>query len=270
VFENGTKKTKIDEIEGTYSLGTFVLLNRISKFKLQKWSETALEFLLIVVGVFVGIQIDSWNEDRKERIEELEYLNRLYADISTSIERNQSQLDFMLSQGDSAGLVLRSLQACHLPLDERDKYATGLYQMGKLFPGYLTRGTINELHSTGKMTVIQNVALRIEIEKTVQIFEENSSIFPQVEGRINPHINYIDSAVVYKIENLHPGRGDLSWNQLDLDFEGLCQDRRFYTAVAALRSYTYDVASWSQTLIVQLKTLRDKLITERESHKAIT
>lgn len=38
-----------------------------------------------MVGVFLGFQVDNWNEDRKERIEEGQYLESLKADFEASI-----------------------------------------------------------------------------------------------------------------------------------------------------------------------------------------
>ena len=32
----------------------------------------------------------------------------------------------------------------------------------------------------------------------------------------------------------------IGWNQLDIDFDAACKDRRFRAAVGAVRNYTYD------------------------------
>ena len=43
----------------------------------QNWATVVLEILIVVVGIFVGLQVDGWNELRKERQEGEEYLVRL-------------------------------------------------------------------------------------------------------------------------------------------------------------------------------------------------
>ena len=46
-----------------------------------KWTSAILELLIVIVGIFVGLQVDGWNEDRKDRIEEQIVLERLAADL---------------------------------------------------------------------------------------------------------------------------------------------------------------------------------------------
>jgi len=231
----------------------------IRNLKENNWGGLIFDFALIVVGVFVGIQIDGWNEDRKDRGEEQVYLSRLHDDITESITRNQDQLDFMKKQGSDASLILRTLSACELSPADQDTFATGLFQSGKLFPGFLRQGTINELFSTGKLAVIQNLEVRQKLNKTIEVYESNHSLFSQVIGRINPHINYIDSVVAYRIEGPLRGNMEITWSQLEVDFDALCKDRRFYTAVASLRNYAFDVATWSQENIGQFKSLKETL-----------
>ncbi len=42
--------------------------------------------MVVVVGIFLGFQLDRWNEDRKEAKTELRYLERLRADLETEKE----------------------------------------------------------------------------------------------------------------------------------------------------------------------------------------
>ena len=53
----------------------------------QNWFTVVLEVLIVVVGIFFGLQMDDWNERRKERVMEREYLERLLADAENSVRR---------------------------------------------------------------------------------------------------------------------------------------------------------------------------------------
>ena len=45
-----------------------MLLRRISEHvKDQNWTAIALDFVIVVIGVFMGIQLGSWNAARAER-----------------------------------------------------------------------------------------------------------------------------------------------------------------------------------------------------------
>jgi len=44
-----------------------MILRRISRhLKEQNWTAIVLDFFIVVIGVYVGIQADNWNELRKE------------------------------------------------------------------------------------------------------------------------------------------------------------------------------------------------------------
>jgi hypothetical protein len=39
-----------------------ILRRVIAHFKKQEWTAIALDFLIVVAGVFVGLQVSNWNE----------------------------------------------------------------------------------------------------------------------------------------------------------------------------------------------------------------
>ena len=51
----------------------------------QDWFTVLVEVLIVVVGIFLGLQVDDWNEARKDRAEESTYLARLVDDLDASI-----------------------------------------------------------------------------------------------------------------------------------------------------------------------------------------
>jgi len=59
-----------------------VILRRFSQsLKEQNWTAIGIEFVLLVLGVFLGIQVANWNETRRERTLEAEYVGRLQRDF---------------------------------------------------------------------------------------------------------------------------------------------------------------------------------------------
>ena len=65
-----------------------MLLRRvIEHVKAQNWTAVALDFFIVVVGVFIGIQVSNWNEDRGRRVSEREYLERLHSDVLELADR---------------------------------------------------------------------------------------------------------------------------------------------------------------------------------------
>ena len=240
-----------------------MLFRRISQhFREQNWFAVALDFMIVVVGVFLGFQVDNWNESRKERTEEREYLVRLHDDMSESIARTQDNIDFMLGHANRATIVLNSLTNCRISPEEGQDFATGLFQLGKVAPAQLVSTAIDELRSTGKLHILQNVGLRSRLQAMQAAHEAAVSIFSQVEGRILPHINYVDGVVAFEIDEPIAGSSRMTLERLEADFQSLCQDRRFYNAVASVRNYVFDLANQNRGMVAQYDSVREALSTE--------
>ena len=55
------------------------------KFKLD-WSYAVGELLIVVIGVLIALAIDQWNDDRLERVEEVDAVARILDDIQMDLQ----------------------------------------------------------------------------------------------------------------------------------------------------------------------------------------
>jgi len=62
-----------------------ILRRVIGHFRRQEWTAIAIDFVIVVVGVFVGLQVNNWNEARAERMREAAHLAGLAQDIRADI-----------------------------------------------------------------------------------------------------------------------------------------------------------------------------------------
>lgn len=62
-----------------------ILRRVIEHVKAQNWTAVALDFVIVVMGVFIGIQVSNWNAARAERAREAIYLASLAKDIRSDI-----------------------------------------------------------------------------------------------------------------------------------------------------------------------------------------
>ena len=62
-----------------------MLLRRLTTHvRSQNWFAVGLDFIIVVAGIFVGLQADAWNAERKDRVRERATLEQLYSDFSTN------------------------------------------------------------------------------------------------------------------------------------------------------------------------------------------
>jgi hypothetical protein len=73
-----------------------MILRRLSQsLKEQNWTAIWIEFVLLVVGVFLGIQVANWNEERTQRLQERSFLAQLRDEIASNDEGIEHQLRYL-------------------------------------------------------------------------------------------------------------------------------------------------------------------------------
>jgi len=69
-----------------------MLLRRvIEHVKHQNWTAVALDFVIVVMGVFIGIQVSNWNEARADHEEGRQLLTRLYEETGSLLEIQRAE-----------------------------------------------------------------------------------------------------------------------------------------------------------------------------------
>ena len=59
-----------------------MILRRLAeKLKQQHWTAIGIDLLILVLGVFLGMQVSNWNEDRENNHKAAVFTARLKADL---------------------------------------------------------------------------------------------------------------------------------------------------------------------------------------------
>jgi hypothetical protein len=71
-----------------------MILRRISyHLHSQNWLALGLEMIIVVAGIFIGLQIDGWRSSQVDREVEHKYLERLLSDMNESILAQRERID---------------------------------------------------------------------------------------------------------------------------------------------------------------------------------
>lgn len=218
----------------------------------QNWFTVILEIVIVVVGIYLGLQASEWSQNREDRRAEAVYLERIAADLDTSLTRTISNQEFQTRHARYGALVLQALRECDLQPEQRDQFASGIYLVAKHNAAAFAQASLQELLSAGRLTIIENSSLRQTLVEMLQAYDDHLFYMSDVQLRVSPHVNYIDSVAPIIVDSAIGGGTDVTWDMLDVDFDTLCGDRRFYTAMAASLNYTWDstdsLISWRNQL----------------------
>jgi Family of unknown function (DUF6090) len=242
-----------------------MILRRISEgIRKQDWFVVAVEILTVVAGIFIGLQVDDWNERRKDGNDEIIYLERIVADLEISLLENTQLSEFQQRNGDMGISLLNALEKCELAEAERDSFASAIYLLAKTAPRPFAKTTIDELLSTGRMTIIRNIDLRRHIVRMLENHTNHLAYMNDVQFRMAPHVNYVDSVAPVLIPGPIGGAQDVSWDMLHADFQTLCADRQFYNSFASALNYNWDVTRSLIDWGTLLQELKDSVLFELE------
>ena len=128
----------------------------------QNWFTVVLEILVVIVGIFGGLQVDDWNSNRKDRIEERAYLERLSAQMQNN-EAGLSALGPSLEERMQAvNYALSSLSGDPKLIDGR-RLMEELGKTMNLRVIHLQTDVYEEMVSTGNINLITDIRLREEL-----------------------------------------------------------------------------------------------------------
>lgn len=130
----------------------------------QNWFAVSLDVIVVVVGIFLGMMVTDWNDQRQLRGEEGQYLLSIRADIETSIIFADEHLNGLHKITDANYRLIQEskLEKSTLTTDEMDQLVYhGLYDRSIL---RVQQSTLDEMKSSGKFSIINNIELR----KTLQ------------------------------------------------------------------------------------------------------
>ena len=138
-----------------------MLLRRIAgHLKSQNWFAVLLDLVVVIVGIYIGLQADAWMTSRQEHALEREYIERLLSDMEESIEAQRDNME-EYRQGLIATDYIAELQRSgDLEGVDRERLIEGLNAVGWVPPVVTNMITIRELQATGNIALIRDVELR--------------------------------------------------------------------------------------------------------------
>ena len=237
-----------------------MLLRRITKhLKEQNWFAVGLDFLIVVVGVFMGFQVQQWNEDFSDKADAIKYLKRLSADMDISISRNNSIILRNQRQSNMLNLVLEVLDTCQLDPDKEPAFVAGLYFLGKYDMPVMVMGTIDELNSTGKFLLIGDIELRLLMTEAVRHYQGVLAVDPQLIARSMPSVNHVRSHVRFNLVEPSFNLREIDPDLVMYDFDEICADKQFDNAVAQVRETMFAITRFNQAVLNRQVVLQDAI-----------
>ncbi|MFK8012423.1 MAG: hypothetical protein AB8B80_10305 [Marinicellaceae bacterium] len=151
-----------------------MILRRITKHVTnQNWFAVFIDFIIVVFGVYMGLQVQQWSQNMSSRAEEVRVLRTMTADINADIIAINSALDRIYIENDSRKRVIQYTQGIEGAMPEEDFHhhiKMGVWQFTTFKPA---QTTLDELKSSAKINQIGSPKLRNKIQEYYNILGDH-------------------------------------------------------------------------------------------------
>lgn len=136
------------------------------------WFAVAVDLLIVVVGVFIGIEVANWNQGRQDRSAERRYYSQIREDLVADLEALRIASSRSTMNDRAAELVLQSLESGPPADTAPGAVAVAVHRAGFLYLPMSSRRTYDELISTGNLALLRDETLKDAVVDYYARFEE--------------------------------------------------------------------------------------------------
>jgi len=149
----------------------------LSKGKTGKYFKYAFgEIILVVIGILIALQINNWNEQRKERNLEVLYIDRILDDLEEEETFIQSYIDYNIKVNEYAIKAISHFENPEIAMKNPTQSLIDLYQASNNNDARTTASTYKELNASGQKNILRNQKLRLSLINFYELDWTNSVV----------------------------------------------------------------------------------------------
>lgn len=129
----------------------------------QNWAAVVLDFIIVLVGVLLAFQINSWSQQRMEKAEQRAALERLLSESEESIRYLRRSIDRFQEGNLSRVELLTRLREDNWENFINDEMALGVITIGRAPPAAPPRSAYDEVIASGRFADMGDAELRTAV-----------------------------------------------------------------------------------------------------------
>lgn len=159
-----------------------MILRRIGvAIRARDWTAVAIEFAIVVLGIFVALQAENWNQERRDRQLERVYIARLIDETRANLVL-LNELQQILDDKIDFIVALPALSLDEAFRQGPQEFMSRLdYSTYLALPG-LRSETYQELESSGRLSLLRDTELRSAIANNLNDYESARPFFLEPIG----------------------------------------------------------------------------------------
>ena len=121
------------------------------------------EIILVVIGILIALQINNWNEDRKNNKLEANFISRLLDDLYEEENYLQSYIKYNTQVSDRAKKAIQYFENYDNVDYNPEESLIDLYQASQISDARAPNSTYQELIASGQINLLRSDSLKQSI-----------------------------------------------------------------------------------------------------------
>ena len=229
--------------------------NRVTRYLAYALGEIAL----VMIGILLALQVNNWNESRKQRMVELKYFSNLKNDLNSDLERLNYMVDF--SKGKITAASNMKKRADGDTVGSLYDFSSDMLILLFVEEFRPNANTYEEMKSSGNFSLIQNDEIKVEfmnLRKTyidIQAFQEHLRYDFNVF--LQDYEKFINWGKYYNLSKSDVSKGQFLFdslyiesnqNELELEVKELLKSNIFLNNIFLLEiNYGYGLEMYQNT-----------------------
>ena len=127
----------------------------------HNWFAVAVDVVIVVLGVFLGLQANNWNQDRLDRQRGERYRQRLIDDLAANEEDFRQRIVYYRQVHDAGYAALRDFR--RPTIEDPAAFLLSAFKAAHVLPRSTQRATYREIVSAGAMGSVGDESMRQKI-----------------------------------------------------------------------------------------------------------
>jgi hypothetical protein len=204
--------------------------NLLSEGKTRKYLKYAIgEIVLVMIGILLALQVNNWNQIRKEYKETKLLLNNLELDVEENIKNLKDLQKLLEIRKDYADFILKSLD--DQKVTDSTMFISAMTRVGWIIDYSQLLPTYAEIISSGKLSYIGSENLKNELASFQSQFEEKQ----QIATPVNLVIKETDRLAIGHLDGIPESTSLIkpipSYPGVSFDLKLIASDTEFYKSV---------------------------------------
>jgi hypothetical protein len=160
----------------------------------HNWFSVAIDLGIVVIGVFLGMQANNWNEERLERDRGQQYRQRLLDDLASNDEDFRQRAVYYHQVHDAGYAALQDLRRSKTA--DPATFLLKSFKASNILPRSTQRATYQEILSAGAMGLVGDESIR----RRIMTYYATLDMTDRITATVPPYRDRVRSIMPYEIQ----------------------------------------------------------------------